>query len=195
MKSTDGTGFMELRGLEQRARELGAAAARVVPADQVVVDERVRLKCQVPLCPEYGHNLMCPPALPSVSQFQRMVQAYRWGLLVQVRAPLEETPPEGREEAGYRGARQLHRLVQELEREAMSRGLSLAAGFIGGTCRLCARCVGQGSGEACRHPFEARPSMEAMGIDVQATCRRAGLNPGGFPVSEEVIWTGMVLLD
>lgn len=195
MKGSDGTGFMEFRELEARARELGADRARLIPADQVVVDERVRLKCQVPLCPEYGHNLMCPPALPSVSEFRRMVQGYSWGLLVQVRASLEDAPTEGREEAGYQGAHQLHRLVQDLEREAMSRGFSLAAGFIGGTCRLCTRCVGQGSGEPCRHPFQARPSMEAMGVDVQATCRRAGLDPGGFPVSEEVLWTGLVLLD
>jgi len=53
--------------------------------------------------------------------------------------------------------------------------------------------VGVGAAEPCRHTFQARSSMEAMGIDVVATVERAGL-PVAFPVTDKVTWTGLVLL-
>ena len=46
-------------------KKKGASEVRVIKAADVIVDERVRLKCQVPICDSYGKNLMCPPYLPS----------------------------------------------------------------------------------------------------------------------------------
>jgi predicted metal-binding protein len=50
-----------------------------------------------------------------------------------------------------------------------------------------------GPGGTCRHPFEARPSMEGMGMDVVSICRRAGV-PLKFPAKDEVTWVGLVLV-
>ncbi|MEE9609605.1 MAG: hypothetical protein V3W19_00045 [Desulfatiglandales bacterium] len=36
------------------AKKAGATAARIIPSQKVVVDERVRLKCEVPRCGGYG---------------------------------------------------------------------------------------------------------------------------------------------
>ena len=66
--------------------------------------------------------------------------------------------------------------MTDLERTAFKLGYRYAAAFSGGECVLCDECVGQASGEQCRHPFEARPSMEAVGIDVVATAEAAGLS-------------------
>ena len=66
-------------------------------------------------------------------------------------------------------------LMTSLETEAFKLGCRFAAAYSGGDCVLCDVCVGQGSGEPCRHPFAARPSMEAVGIDVVATAEAAGL--------------------
>ncbi|UCE81580.1 MAG: DUF2284 domain-containing protein, partial [Methanobacteriota archaeon] len=49
------------------------------------------------------------------------------------------------------------------------------------------------SGEHCRYPFEARPSMEALGIDVFKTCGNAGL-PLYFSSKKRARWTGLILL-
>ena len=38
----------------------------------------------------------------------------------------------------------------------------------GGSCVLCERCVDDKLSQARRHPFRARPPMEAVGIDVIA---------------------------
>jgi predicted metal-binding protein len=84
--------------------------------------------------------------------------------------------------------------MTDLERAAFKLGYRYAAAFSGGECVLCDECVGQGSGEACRHPFKARPSMEAVGIDVVATAEAAGLTVE-LPAEDHPAWTGLLLID
>lgn len=207
--------------LEAYARERGAWRARVFDAKKVAVDERVRLKCEIPLCPHYGHCLTCPPNAPSVEEFRRVLKKFRKALLIQTRSPLEgEMDRAAKEEVlAYMAAPgkqshdkvsdegvyaelnnmkvaaiKLHKIVNEVEGKAMAMGYHFATGLIGGECMLCAVCVGAKSGEKCRLPYQARPSMEAVGIDVHTTSARAGL---GFalPPEKEIIWTGVVLLE
>ena len=65
--------------------------------------------------------------------------------------------------------------MSALEREAFRLGYRFAAAYAGGDCVLCEVCEGIEDG-VCRHPFEARPSAEAVGVDVIATARAAGLD-------------------
>jgi predicted metal-binding protein len=88
----------------------------------------------------------------------------------------------------------LHKLVNDVERKAMALGFPYAMGLIGGVCLLCHECAGAGSGKACRHPYEARPSLEGVGIDVIRTAARAGL-PFELPPKEEIVWSGLILID
>jgi predicted metal-binding protein len=55
-----------MKQLINEANQLGATKAKIIPVSFIVVDERVRLKCLVPLCDKYNQHLMCPPHLPSV---------------------------------------------------------------------------------------------------------------------------------
>jgi len=165
----------------------GAAKVKVIPAGEIVIDERVRFKCQVPLCDSYGRNLLCPPNLPSVAQFRLIVAGYEKAVLVQVISALKPSDDP------FAPARKLHEIINAGEREAFLSGFPFAAGLIGGCCRLCRTCVAARSGRACRHPFQARPSMEAMGIDVLSTAANAGL-PVIFPAEGSVTWTGLILL-
>ncbi|MHB1125742.1 MAG: DUF2284 domain-containing protein [Bacillota bacterium] len=185
---------MGLEQAENIAMAEGVSAARLIVTGEIIVDERVRLKCLVPRCPEYDRNLMCPPALPAVEEFRRILQLYQWALLLQVKGP---TAAEGfgpSKDAAYNYAGHLHHLVNILERKFMGMDFPLAAGLIGGACRLCEECVGHMSGKPCRHPLQARPSMEAMGINVVATAEKAGLKIAPFPIANEVVWIGIILL-
>ena len=56
----------------------------------MVVDERVRLKCQVPLCDDYGLNLMCPPNVMPVSDFVQTLSRYRFAVLLQLNCPIPQ---------------------------------------------------------------------------------------------------------
>jgi predicted metal-binding protein len=177
------------RRVRASLRKAGATEVRRIPVADIVVDERVRLKCQVPLCDSFGRNFTCPPFLPSVPEFREMLSRYGGAVLVQVSA---EGPFDPREEV-FAYARTLHGLMNRAEGIAFAEGFRFAAALIGGCCRLCDECAAVRPGEPCRHPFQARPSMEAMGIDVLATLEKAGL-PARFPVRDRVDWTGLLLI-
>jgi predicted metal-binding protein len=204
----------------QFALDKGAWKAKAFSARKVVVDERVRLKCEIPLCPHYGTTLTCPPNVPTVEEFRTALRRYRTAVLVQTRAPLSlamddfdkevvlkflEThnaspvqkggePDEARrnlEDVKLQAVR-LHKLVNEVEAQAVSLGFHYALGLIGGDCMLCPKCAGPGTG--CRRPYQARPAMEGVGIDVVKTSRNAGL-AFDIPPKHEVVWSGLVLIE
>jgi predicted metal-binding protein len=174
-------------------KERGASAVVLANIADIVVDERVRLKCRVPVCDSYNKNLMCPPYVPTVAEFRDALKNYKQAILLQVSALLQEACANAPAAEVFIPAGKLHELVNLGEREAFAAGFRFAAGFIGGCCRLCDECVAVTGGTQCRLPFKARPSMEAMGIDVIATAEKAGL-PLTFPIENKVTWTGLILL-
>lgn len=147
-----------------RALELGADAAQIIPTDQVVVADWVRLKCQYG-CGGYGERLTCPPHSPSPEVTRQMLRHYQQALLVRVEAA----------GGGWKGEnqhrRQMSKVVADLERELFLAGYYRAWGMGAGPCLLCKECDPSNS---CRFPDRARPSMEACGIDVYTTVRQAG---------------------
>ena len=183
----------KLKKVIDTLKKKGASEVRVIKAADVVVDERVRLKCQIPICDSYGKNLMCPPYLPSVMDFRDALARYDRALLVQLSVPLHKKT-KGKTKAVFDPARVLHELINLGERLCFEAGFRFATGLIGGCCRLCEVCIVMEPEGHCRHPFRARPSMEAMGIDVIGTLENAGLPLLRFPVQEKVVWTGLILL-
>lgn len=183
----------KLKKVIDTLKKKGASEVRVIKAADVVVDERVRLKCQIPICDSYGKNLMCPPYLPSVMDFRDALVRYDRALLVQLSVPLHKKT-KGKTKAVFDPARVLHELINLGERLCFEAGFRFATGLIGGCCRLCEVCIVMEPEGHCRHPFRARPSMEAMGIDVIGTLENAGLPLLRFPVQEKVVWTGLILL-
>lgn len=175
-------------------RKRGASAALLIDTSSIVVDERVRLKCRVPVCDSYRKNLMCPPYVPSVAEFRETLSLYSKGILLQVTAELKKDITGKAAADVFLPAKKLHALVNFAEKKAFSDGFYFAAGFIGGCCRLCDECAAVHGGSHCRFPFSARPSMEAMGIDVIATLGKAGIAVS-FPVIDTVTWTGLLLIE
>ncbi|MBZ0156933.1 MAG: DUF2284 domain-containing protein [Alphaproteobacteria bacterium] len=211
----------QLKQLEKFAVEKGAYRAKVFDARLVVVDERVRMKCQIPLCPHYGRSLTCPPNVPTVEEFKKALDRYTKALLIQTVSPImanmndcsreeakeffekhgKASSKEGQQQEVVEdfgnmrsAANKLHKLTNEVELQAMSLGFHYALGLIGGECMLCSECVGVCSSQACRRPYEARPSMEGVGIDVVQTCIKGGL-PFEIPPTKEIVRTSLVLVD
>jgi predicted metal-binding protein len=201
---------MHLQQMVSRARALGADTAAPLPARAVVVDERVNLKCRVPLCGHYGVNLMCPPHTPTAAETRAALRRYSDTLVVQRDIPLsteavdealagmgdaghDEADPGVDEERLHASQNEFAHLMSALEAEAYRMGYRFAAAYAGGDCVLCDVCAGA-TGEVCRRPGEARPSMEAVGIDVVATAEAAGLVVE-VPASAHPRWTGLLLID
>jgi predicted metal-binding protein len=202
----------DLKLLCNLARELGATKAVSFSAKDVVIDERVRLKCLVPVCDDYGLNLMCPPYVMSVQEFREILSKYKWAILIQIEVPItSEMKKEIRQAADvaalYKSAQfmngykksfdpiklKLHHIVNKVEAKASMLGYRFATGFKAGSCKLCPECVTKDSQKPCRRPFQSRPSMEAVGIDVFKTAENAGL-PFDIPAKNKAVWNGLVLV-
>ena len=187
------------------AMSLGASEAKVIDAKDIVVDKRVRLKCMIPICSDYNRHMMCPPNIMPVGEFADIVGLYEKALIVQIEADVDSSDKSSvslskelcteleKSTKTNEWEKELHRLINKVEAHAFKEGFYLAAGLIGGSCGLCQECVDPRSGNPCRHPFEARPSMEAMGVDVVRTCENVGL-PMHLSSDMRVRWTGLVLL-
>jgi predicted metal-binding protein len=136
----------------KKARKLGALGAKLIDPSNVDTDAWVRWKCQFG-CGGFGSSLVCPPHTPTPDETRKMLDGYK-------RAVLFESPPG-----------KAKQIAAALEREIFLSGRYKALGLGSGPCRLCEECA---LDEGCRHPREARPSMEACGIDVYATARKHG---------------------
>jgi predicted metal-binding protein len=187
------------------AFDLGATGAKMLPAHQIVLDERVRLKCEVPLCSGYGQYLTCPPYVMSMETFSRILALFEWSMLVQVEAKgldsrdktnkgIDLTVIDEYDAYHHPFQMKLLEVVESVEREAFKHGMRFATGFVGGSCVLCDECVEDKASDACRHPFRSRPPMEAVGIDVIKTAETIGL-PIQLSSSTNVRWTGLILLE
>jgi predicted metal-binding protein len=68
----------------------------------------------------------------------------------------------------------ISRFIAKLEKQIFFDGYFKAWAMGCGPCSLCREGCDE---EECRHPRDARPAMEACGIDVFSTARKAG-----FPI-------------
>ena len=141
-----------LKGFVKRAEELGAVKAKLIRPKDVETGQWVRWKCQFG-CGGYGSSLVCPPYAPEPQETRQMLDEYRHAVL------FEAAPREPK------------KIATALEREVFLSGFYKALGLGAGPCPLCDECSFE---EGCQHPSEARPCMEACGIDVYATVRKHG---------------------
>jgi len=145
----------------ERAIEMGVTNAKIIEPKTVVVENWVRLKCQYG-CDGYGKRVTCPPYSPTPEYTRKMMSEYSKALLVQI----ENIPPQKESKIGLK----LKRIIADLEREIFLDGYYKAFGMASGPCRLCRSC----DTKLCRFPYQARPAMEACGIDVYQTARNNG---------------------
>lgn len=200
----------DLSFLCQEAKKLGAADALASYVYDVVVDPRANLKCLVPICPYYGNNLMCPPYVMKASEFQEILSKYTYAVIIraEISIPEEIMQAAGQEdniadffknrlpsfEPVWTKMREFDELIGKVEAAAFNLGYRFAAGLSGGSCKFCDECVVKQPGQACRHPFKARPSMEAMGIDVIKTAEKAGIIANASAANNVVAY-GLILVD
>ena len=169
----------DLELFRQRAIELGASMAEVIPANWVEIDERVRLKCSIPLCPYYDKNIFCPPHGPSLELMRKAVARYSQAILFAVEViPVDEFADRSKERgAVVKWAKKCLEIAGRIETMAFGNGYYIATGFGQYSCLriLCGleRCLVL-EGSYCPYPLKARPSMEGVGIDVFGLVTKVG---------------------
>ena len=169
----------DLERFVEVAKSLGANDAVAIPSSWIVVDDRVRMKCRIPRCPSYGRAGNCPPHVPRTEEVRAALSNYRFAVLFKLegRATIRTHDLEEAKQAVRRQHADVTDIAAKLESLAFNRGYYLAMGLGAGSC-LHSLCADEPCGlletGVCRHQDRARPSMEALGIDVFAIARRVG---------------------
>jgi len=145
----------DLNHFAKLAVRMGAIDAKAIDAQNVVVKDWVRLKCQYG-CGGYGKSLTCPPYSPTPPQTREALKSYSHAILM--RLPDESMAT--------------HDMLAKLERRVFLAGYYSAFGMPAGPCERCEKC----NLKHCVYPRLARASMEACGIDVYATARKNGFH-------------------
>jgi predicted metal-binding protein len=178
--------------LRKLALELGASDAKIIPANNVVVEDRVVQKCKVG-CNNYGKTLTCPPYTPTAEEFRKIVSEYNYALFMKFTSKAE-ADAEMQSNLSKTGAdlstevktktdkfwaswkddkKNMLASVVKLEKEAMRNGYSLAISYVSGSCQLCEKCNIETG--ICIHPDMARQSEDAVGVNVKKTAKNAGI--------------------
>jgi predicted metal-binding protein len=203
----------EFNFLEKLALKLGAIEAKVVPVSDIVVENRVVLKCRVG-CPSYDNKLNCPPYVPSVDEFRKMLKEYRYALLVKYKSKAETDEDVGesllkcqhdpsviehlKEKASKflddwkEDKKQIHQTSLELEKAAFNRGYTFAVAFSTGSCSLCEKCNIEGG--KCIYPTRVRLPEHAVGVNIKKTAENAGMEIY-FPFKKKPYPIALILID
>jgi len=154
--------------IEELARSFGAEECKWTSGDDVQVRQWVRFKCMFG-CETYGKKGGCPPAVPSVPECQALFKEYDRILVMRLSTKLEDPKDRGAW-CHKKNARLL-----KLEREVFLAGYHKAFLLEMDECRMCKDCAA--TRVDCKKPKLARPSPEALAVDVFGTVRALG-----FPI-------------
>ena len=144
------------------------------PGD-IIVSQWVRMKCMFG-CGGYGQSACCPPNLPEVVACQRFFQEYGQAIIFRFAKKLEQ--PEDR----HAWSRKVNLKLLKLEREVFLAGYERTFLLFMDSCNICEECSGEK--DKCREPTMARPSPEAMAVDVYQTFKQIG-----FPIAVRTDYT------
>lgn len=142
----------------------GLTEVRMINMPQVSVARWPRLKCQYS-CSRAGDPAYLPPATPTAAETAEILETYRFGLLT--RSDVDPAMVESPEAAVAR----LQEALLRIEQEAFSSGYARAFLLACGNCLFCHR--GEGI-RPCAYPGKARPSLEAIGVDLSETLHLIG---------------------
>ncbi len=162
------------QGLIERAKALGADDARLISTDVIVVEPQLIELCKSPGCEGYGKSANCPPHVMSPKEAIFLINNYHQALVFKT----HHSPEALLGEKHHREFRKIFLICSALERKIARLGDYSPFGLGAGSCKpvFCEKspCAVLEGGE-CPHPELARPSMEALGVNV-------------FKLAEEVGW-------
>jgi predicted metal-binding protein len=206
------TNINQFNFLKDLALQLGASEAKIIPTKNIIVENRVVLKCKIG-CNNYGKTLMCPPYAPNIDDFRKTLTEYNYALVLKFQSQATATPeiaqllsknqndPTLTEDQKQKitqfwnswnnERKQVLEKLRKIEKAAMNNGYPLALAFTTGTCILCDKCNTEQ--KICKHPTEARCSAQAVGINIMQTLQNAGI-PMTYPFQKNPESFGLVLI-
>ena len=151
--------------LERLFVERGFSDFRWIDPREIVVAEWVRMKCLYG-CVDYGKNAACPPNAPPVEACARFFREYRRAAVFHFGKKVDR--PEDRHAWG----RKLNLELLKLEAEVFKGGFVKSFLLFFDSCGICLECASARA--ACKEPKLARPTPDALAMDVYTTVRKIG---------------------
>lgn len=178
--------MMTSNELQQKVLECGAFKAAYIRTKDIVLSKDFRRICEANQCGNYGNCWMCPPEIGEIDVLMAQVQSYPGTIVYQSIGILEDSfDMEGMFEAGRRHALLSQQIQAAIKPLLQKPFLHLSCG-----CHLCKSCAKR-TGEPCRQPEKALPSLEGYGIDVYNTAKNAQLKYNNG--QNTITYFGMVL--
>ena len=198
--------------LEEKAKELGANEAILIPTASIVVENKTILKC-IFGCNGWGSRV-CPPFIPTVNEFREMLKEYQWALLVDWKSDnilsreISENftkygisfPENIEKKEEYKNVMQTvikerKEKIQpgslELEKLAWTLGYNSSLATFPGMCTWCANseysdvdCAG--TENECHHPTIRRPCLMGLGIRLDKTLEKLNIPLPKFPIDGSI---------
>ena len=154
--------------VEEIFKQFDLADYKWIDPKRIIVSQWVRMKCMYG-CGEYGNNACCPPNIPDVSECERFFREYSDAVVFHFTTKVDK--PEERHE----WSKAINLNLSKLERAVFVSGYERAFMLFMDSCSICNECAE--NKEDCKNPRIARPSPEAMAVDVYSTVRQFG-----FPI-------------
>lgn len=159
------------KALVEAALHAGAHRASVIEAHAIPRDAVFREICASNACGMYGRCYMCPPDLGAIHDLMARIDEYDLALVYQtVDDLLDSFDFEGMVEAKQHVFPITRAVCDALAAVGIERPLRLGVGGCG-VCEICAKRTG----EPCRHPDLAMPSLEAYGVNVSGLAALADM--------------------
>lgn len=157
--------------LKSAAIRSGAKAAQVIPVLQIKTDRIFRDICKSNSCGGYGRCYMCPPDVGEIDALIEELGRYSHVLVYQTVTEIEDSYDyEGMVEAKKATIPLAFAMRKAAKELSLTDALHLGSGGCG-VCEVCAKRTG----EPCRAPELALPSLEAYGVNVNELAKSAGM--------------------
>ncbi len=169
------------------AKKLGIQTCLEFRSELLAPEERIRAYCLENKCGSYGNNYMCPPNIGSLEEIRVRLKKFQRGVLLQYSRDIDV---KGNRKGVIKTKLDFHEKILEIEEYLKSSGTSEVLGLIGGSCGLCDVCRAKVN-EPCLYPDKARPSLEAIGVDVLTLLDKLSLDNKFH--EDRITWTGCVL--
>ncbi len=178
-----------LERIVSTAIECGAMRANVIDVKKIEFDTAFRDMCAANSCGLFGKCWMCPPDIGEINGLITRAKRYSHALVYQYVGELEDSF----DFEGMVAAKRVHyRLSQDVRKALSDIPFSSVLHLGAGGCGVCGECAKR-SGENCRFPELAMPSLEGYGINVSKLAAAAGMKY--INGQNTVTYFGAVLFD
>jgi len=151
--------------LRKNALAFGANDAKEILVERIPIEDEIIELCKAPLCEGFGQSAHCPPHVMKPEQARIWLRGFSKALVFKLDVHADLLLSKNR----FNEFRKVYLIATELEKLATSHGCP-AYGLAAGSCKpvFCKDepCNVLTEDGECRNPFLARPSMEAIGINV-----------------------------